>query len=413
MKRVVIASLFAVALGALHVCAAVRPACTVTFADLPTVARHVASLGNGLSEPILTQLVPAAIRNQCTARLFGQMPVGSQGVAVCYVDAEKLAGLMRRMNSRGKKPGAAEFDRIKAWSVLYPASTTKAAFMRKHPDVVPQKNGSLRIPPGRHSRRTLYAYFTKDGRWASLAPSAVMAAHTPEAAAAALKRPLGGDLAFVSMGPSGARALFQSDACEGGTIVVRMTARGLELSGSVRSGRRESERPLHPSALSFAGVSTSAPLFGATSTPGDLGSADVFALLDPSISSFIRKSVSFTSAPGANFYALAGSANVPGGGVPRMRLLKVLPEATRRGLSNMMFCSPTTVLRIYLPKLADTLMPMESAKMRMAARMLKRVRGDGMGFMSWRAGRNDLFLMRISRDELRGTASLWSMLFID
>ena len=73
----------------------------------------------------------------------------------------------------------------------------------------------------------------------------------------------------------------------------------------------------------------------------------------------------------------------------------------------------SSVLKLYLPKVADTLMPMESAKMRMAARMLKRVRGDGMGFMSWRAGANDLFLMRMSRDELRGTAALWSTLFLD
>lgn len=409
-KRLTVLCLAAIGVFCVH--AVVRPACTVTFADLPTIANHVASLGKGLSEPIITQLVPTAIRNQGAAKLFGPMPAGSCGVAVCYVDSEKLAQLTRRLNSRGKKPSADEFDRIKAWSVLYPVTISRAAFMKGHPDATPQKNGALRIPPGRHSRRTLYAYFTPDGKWAALAPSAATAAHTPSAAAGALKRPLGGDIAVVNMGPSGARALFQSDSCAGGTIVVRMTKHGLELSGSVRLAA-DSRPPLPQMALSFAGVSTSAPLFGATSTPGDLGSADVFALLDPSIASFIRKSVSFTRVPGANFYSLAGSADVPGGGVPRVRLLKILPEATKHGLSNVMFCSPTTVLRLYLPKVADTLMPMESARMRMAARMLKRVRGDGMGFMSWRAGANDLFLIRISRDELRGTAALWSTLFLD
>jgi len=411
MKRKLVALLLA-ALCACFAHAAVRPACTVTFADLPTIASYVASLGKGMSEPVLTQLVPMAIRNQAVAKLFGPMRPGTQGVAVCYVDAEKLAQLMRRMNSRGKKPGADEFDRIKSWSVLYPVSIPKSVFLKQHPDAVQQKNGALRIPAGRHSRRTLYAYFTPDGKWAALASSAATAAHTPSAAASALKRPIAGDLAVINMGPSGARALFQSDACSGGMIVVRMTRHGLELSGSVRVAAAN-RRPLPQSALSFAGVSTSAPLFGATSTPGDLGSADVFALLDPSISAFIRKSVSFTRVPGANFYSLAGSADVPGGGVPRLRLLNVLPEANKSGLSNVMFCSPTTVLRLYLPKVADTLMPMESAKMRMAARMLKRVRGEGMGFMSWHAGANDLFLMRISRDELRGTAALWSTLFLD
>ena len=400
------------ALGAWCVRAEVRPACTVTFADLPTIANHVASLGKGMTDPILTQLVPAAIRNQGAAKLFGPMRAGSPGVAVCYVDAAKLAQLMQRLNSRGRKPGADEFDRAKFWSVLYPLTTTKAAFLAKHPDAVPQKNGTLRIPAGRHSRRTLYAYFTPDGKWAALGPTAAIAAHTPTAAAGALRRPLGGDLAFIQMGPSGARALFQSNTCAGGTIVVRMTARGLELSGSVRLN--EPHRPaLPPAALSFPGVPTSAPLFGVTSTPGDLGSADIFAMLDPTIAAFIRKSLAFSHAPGANYYSLNASSEVPGGGVPRVRLLKVLPEANKPGLSNVMFCSPTTVLRLYLPKVADTLMPMESAKMRMAARLLKRVRGDGLGFMSWRAGKDDLFFIRISRDELRGTAPLWSMLFLD
>ena len=401
-----------VALGAWCVRAEVRPACTVTFADLPTIANHVVSLGKGMTDPILKQLVPAAIRNQGAVKLFGPMRAGAPGVAVCYVDAAKLAQLMQRLNSRGRKPSADEFDRAKFWSVLYPLTTTKAAFLARHPDAVPQKNGALRIPAGRHSRRTLYAYFTPDGKWAALGPSAVIAAHTPAAAAGALRRPLDGDLAFIQMGPSGARALFQSNTCAGGTIVVRMTARGLELSGSVRLN--EPHRPvLPPVALSFPGVPTSAPLFGVTSTPGDLGSADIFAMLDPTIADFIRKSLAFTRAPGANYYSLNASAEVPGGGAPRVRLMKILPEAAKPGLSNVMFCSPTTVLKLYLPKVADTLMPMESAKMRMAARMLKRVRGDGLGFMSWRAGANDLFLIRISRDELRGTAPLWSMLFLD
>ena len=400
------------ALGAWCVHAEVRPACTVTFADLPTIANQVAALGKGMTDPILTQLVPSAIRNQGAAKLFGPMRPGSSGVAVCYVDAAKLAQLMQRLNSRGRKPSADEFDRVKFWSVLYPLTTTKAAFLAKHPDAVPQKNGALRVPAGRHSRRTLYAYFTPDGKWAALGPTAAIAAHTPTAAAGALRRPLGGDLAFVQMGPSGARALFQSNTCAGGTIVVRMTARGLELSGNVRLN--DARRPALPSAaLSFPGVPTSAPLFGVTSTPGDLGSADIFAMLDPTIADFIRKSLAFSRAPGANYYSLNASSEVPGGGAPRVRLMKILPEANKPGLSNVMFCSPTTVLRLYLPKVADTLMPVESAKMRMAARLLKRVRGDGLGFMSWRAGKDDLFFIRISRDELRGTATLWSMLFID
>ena len=166
--------LFAVCLavfGALCVRAEIRSACTVTFADLPTIADNVASLGKGTFDPVLTQLVPAAIRNQGAAKLFGAMRPGSQGVAVCYVDATKLAHLMKRLNSRGAKPSASEFDRVKYWSMLYPVSITKSAFLARHPDAVPQKNGARRIPPGRHSRRTLYVYFTRDGKWAAVGPS--------------------------------------------------------------------------------------------------------------------------------------------------------------------------------------------------------------------------------------------------
>ena len=79
------------ALGAWCVRAEIRPACTVTFADLPTIANHVASLGKGTTDPVLTQLVPSAIRNQGAAKLFGPMRAGAPGVAVCYVDAARLA----------------------------------------------------------------------------------------------------------------------------------------------------------------------------------------------------------------------------------------------------------------------------------------------------------------------------------
>ena len=175
-KQFVVA--FLVAFGIWCVQAEIRPACTVTFADLPTIAGHVASLGKGMTDPILTHLVPAAIRNQGAAKLFGPMRPGSAGIAVCYVDAAKLARLTQQLSSRGRKPSADEFDRAKMWSVLYPTAISKAAFLAKHPDAVPQKNGALRIPPGRHSRRTLYAFFTPDGKWAALGPSAAIAANT-------------------------------------------------------------------------------------------------------------------------------------------------------------------------------------------------------------------------------------------
>ena len=64
-----------------------RPAGTVAFANLETIARTVAAIpGPKATDPILTRVVPGAIRGQGVARLFGPMRPGAHGVAVCYVD---------------------------------------------------------------------------------------------------------------------------------------------------------------------------------------------------------------------------------------------------------------------------------------------------------------------------------------
>jgi hypothetical protein len=100
-------------------------------------------------------------------------------------------------------------------------------------------------------------------------------------------------------------------------------------------------------------------------------------------------------------------------GQPRNRLAAILPEALRRaGLENVMFCSPTEVLRQSLPRIAATLPIKEAVQLELGIRLLKPVRGDGLGFMSWRQGVDERFFIRISRDELRGTAGLWSSLFL-
>jgi len=383
--------------------AAFSPAGTVTFADLQTVAAEVASVAKGSSDPLLKVAIPKAIRNQCAARLFGPMRRGMPGVAVCYVDAQLIARL-----TASRKASDSELDRAKRWAVLYPATVGKDAFLKQHRDVVPEKNGSLRIPPGPHSRRTLWAHWSDDGQWAALAPSASMAVHVHKAAAPALRRPLGNDLAHIRMDAAGARAVFQTDACAGGTISVRMTPAGLELRGTVRAAG--SRIPLPPGAVSFKHIPAHAVLFGVTSSPDDMRSAEVFSFAGPEVASFVKKSLAFVRAQGYSSYFLSGTA---GGSSPaRARLERILPEVSSRPAANVMFCSPTTVLRLYLPRIAATLMPLESAKMQMGVRLLRSVRGEGMGFMSWREGADDKFLIRISRDELWGTSALWSSLFL-
>lgn len=380
-----------------------RPAGTVAFADLGTVASTVASIG-GKSDPILALAVPSAIRGQAVVKLFGAMRKGEHGVAVCYVDPVIAARV-----AAAKKPSDADLDRVKRWSVVYPCVIGRDQFVAKHPQGKFEADGTFRLPPGPHSSRTFWVWFSPDSRWAVLAPSPSMARNAHVAAAGELVRPLGPDLARVRMDANGARAIFGSAICAGGTMHVRMTAAGLELSGS---GRTSVVRPpLPPGSLEFSGVPASAPLFGVTTTPDDVRNCeDIFAMAGPAFGMFVRSSLQYVNRAGSSGYYLSEAGPVVG--TPKQRLLKILPEAASMpATANAMFCSPTTVLRLCIPKVAAKLMPFESAKLQVGLRLLRRVRGDGLGLMSWREGGEDRFLMRISRDELYGTSALWSALF--
>ena len=163
------------------VSAGYRPAGTVAFANLETSARTVAAIpGPKARDPILTRVVPGAIRGQGVAKLFGPMRPGAHGVAVCYVDPAVAARI-----AATKKPSDADLDRVKRWSVVYPTSLARDAFRQRHPDAVPDAQGTLRVPPGPHAGRTLWAWFSPDGKWATLGPSASVAAHAFGASAAA------------------------------------------------------------------------------------------------------------------------------------------------------------------------------------------------------------------------------------
>ncbi len=385
-----------------------RPAGTVAFANLDVIARTVAGIAGPKSgDLVLTKTVPNAIRGQVAAKLFGPMRPRAHGVAVCYVDPAVAARV-----AAAKKPSNKDLDRAKRWCVVYPTTVSRAAFLQKNPEATQEANGTIRLPPGRHSRRTFWAWFSRDGQWAVLAPSASMAAHAFGASAAARARPLGADLAYVRMDASGARAVFGSNLFADGELSVRMTSAGLELRASARKIAMK-RPPLPPGALSLSGVPANAPLFGVTTTPSDVHTAeDIFGMAGPEFGLFVRKSIQMLNRPGATTYYLNVPA-VPAAAAPRARLVKILPEAQAMpATANAMFCSPTTVLRLCLPKVAAKLMPMESAQLHVALRLLRRARGDGLGCMSWHDGAADRLLIRISRDELYGTANLWSMLFL-
>ncbi len=385
-----------------------RPAGTVAFANLETIARAVAGIpGPKSTDAVLKTIVPNAIRRQGAARLFGPMRPGAHGVAVCYVDPAVAARI-----AAAKKPSEADLDRAKRWCVVYPASMTQVAFRQRHPDAVPDAGGTLRVPPGNHSRRTLWAWFSPDGKWAALGPSASLTGHAFTASAAARARPIGGDLAVIKMDASGARALFGSDLFAEAEFTVRMAATGLELRGVAHKISMK-RPPLPAGALALGGVPANAPLFGVTTTPSDVRTAeDLFAMAGPEFGLFVRNAIRQLNRPGATTYYLNEVGPAPGA-TPRARLQRILPEAfSMPQTANALFCSPTTVLRLCLPKVAAKLMPMDSAQLHVALRLLRAARGDGLGCMSWHDGQADRLLIRISRDELYGTANLWSMLFL-
>lgn len=391
------------------VSAGYRPAGTVAFANLDVIANAVAGIaGKGSLDPVLTKAVPAAIRNQGAARLFGPMRPGAHGVAVCYVDPAIAARV-----AAAKRPSDADLERVKRWCVVYPTAMTKAAFLARSPrERVPEADGTVKVLPGSHSRRTFWAWFSPDGKWAVLAPSASMARHAHAAAGAARVRPLGGDLAHVRMDAAGTRAVFGSELCAGGFLAVRMTARGLELRGSAR-GIAMRRPPLPPRAHALDGVPANSPLFGVTTTPSDVQMAeDIFSKAGPEFALFVRRSLQQLQARGSSAYYL-DVPDAPPAAAPAARLAAILPEARAMpATANTLFCSPTTVLRTCLPKVAAKMLPMDSAKLHIALRLLRSARGDGIGCMNWREGDEDKILVRISRDELRGTANLWSAMFL-
>ena len=420
--RTIASALAAVCVSAALADGVFAPAVTVTFADTRIIAAHVQSLGKGTSDMLLNRRIPAEIAGSPVAQLFGPMRQGSAGVAVCYVDSQAIARIMAvPQTAAARRKREEDLERAKHWSVYYPATVGRDAFLASHPGVKTVQ-GCLAVPPAKGEKRpVVYAIYSPDGKWVSVSVSPILTRHTATAAAPALNRLPAGCIAYIQMGSAGSRALFQTDACAGGEIAVRMGAAGLELDGTVRM--KPDARPagaLPPAAFSFANVPQNAPLFGATSSGSDIRSAEIFAIAGPEVASFVRRSLSLGRVAGGVFttyhlpaWSRTGKPLPKVPGTPRSRFAAILPEAARRGnLENAMFCSLADVLRQSLPRIAATLPVKEALQLEVGIRLVKPVRGDGTGFMSWRSGADERFFIRISRDDLRGTAGLWSSLFM-
>ncbi len=395
------------------------PAITVTFADTRVIAAELQALGKPTGDTLLTRSLPSAILNTPASRYFGAMRAGAVGVSVGYVDAQVVSRILASPpSSVGSRKRSAEIERAKHWTLCYPASIGPAAFRRAHPEVKTVQ-GCHAIPPPRGQRgATLYAVYSADGKWVGISASPILAKHTLTAAAAALKRPLGRNLAFVSMSAAGARALFQSKDCAAGTAAIRMTAAGLEIDATVQM-KALTTGVLPPGALTYPGVKANSPLFGVTRLAAtEIRGAQIFSLVGPEVASFIGRSLAVASAGTYTVYQLPAWAR-PGRpapkvvGVPRARSAAILPEAAKRtDLESVMFCSPTEMLRQSLPRIAAKMPIKDAMLLEVSVRLLKPVRGDGMGCMTWRQGAYERVFIRISRDELRGTVGLWSMMFL-
>lgn len=394
-----------------------RAAATIHFTSLDVVAETVRQLGSGSGDVILTKAVPFAIRNSWAVRLFGAMPRGTTAVAVCYVNEAELAKFVANAAQyTDPKRRDAVLDRAKSWAVMYPLSMGKAAFLAKHPEAK-QVGGTYFIKNGSDP---IYVAFSADGKWAAAAAAASLARATFTAAAQAFTRPLGSNLCRIACDRAGAQALFQSQEFAGGTIDIRMGVAGLEITGAaaVRSATPPASFNFDPSI--FAAVPGTVYLYGATTSGNDAGPvADLFNVLSPNAAFFVKKSLVFQPPrSGANPYMLNiirrdKQNRIIANGKPVQRIAAILPEAcTRPHLDNLLYCSPANVLKLCLPRIAQTLPTGPALKCRIGATLISNANGTGMGFMSWREGAIEHFFIRISKDELRATAPLWSAALI-
>ena len=398
--------------------AAFSPAATVTFADFKTISAQVQAVGKSMKDPVLGNAIPAAIRNHDFTKMFGPMPVGSVGAAVLYADAAVVAALIDAgADAAARARMERQLDRAKRWAILYPCTKTKEAFMRQYEGCVETK-GVIVLPAGRGRKYKSYVMFSRDGKYVSWSSASALAKHVHTAAASRIGSSLGGSFARISMNRFGARVLFRGETFTGGDIDFRIGSKGLEVSASFEDS--EVLRSLPVSAQSFAGVTPGIQLFGVTTAPNDGAASSIFSAAGPEVANFIRNSMVFKRGiNSATTYYLdmkqrqgqknAIINNLP----PSQRFAAILPEARgKKNLDTVMFCSPTAVLRMALPKIASKLPLSESVQLQAGLALLRKVNGDGLGYMVWREGSRKRIFFRMSKDELRGTASLWGLLLL-
>lgn len=401
-----------------HLSAAFSPAATAEFADFKTISSQVQAIGKSMKDPVLGNAIPAAIRNHDFAKMFGAMPVGSVGAAVLYVDAAVVARMMDDgADASARAKMESQLDRAKRWAILYPCTKTKAAFMRQYEGCV-ENNGVIVLPAGRGRKYKSYVVFSPDGKYVSWSSASALAKHVHTAASRSVRRSLAGNFAHISMNRFGAKVLFRGESFTGGDIYFRITSRGLEVSASLDDN--EVLRTLPVTAQSFVGVQPGIQLFGVTTAPNDGAASSIFTAAGPEVAGFIRNSMMFKRGINSattyylNLKQRQGQKNAVINNLPPAeRFAAILPEARgKKNLDTVMFCSPTAVLRMALPKIASKLPLTESVQLQAGLALLRKVRGDGLGYMVWRDGSKKRIFFRMSNDELRGTASLWGLLLL-
>ncbi|MBO7167083.1 MAG: hypothetical protein J6V88_06120 [Kiritimatiellae bacterium] len=411
-------ALFTVVFSALNLYGAFSPAATVKFSDFKTLASQVAANGKAMRDPILANTVPNAIRNHEFVKMFGAMPVGSVGAAVLYVDAAVVSRLIDAgadANARARLDR--ELDRAKRWAYLLPCSVTKAAFIRQN-EGAKESNGVITLPAGRGRQYHSYVVFSPNGKYVSWSSAAALAKHVHKSAFRAVQRSMGRSFVHISMNIFGARSLFRGETFKGGEIDFRITQSGLEVDASLDDNERL--YPLAVSAQRFTNVTPGIHFFGVTTAPNDGAASEIFSAAGPEVASFIRQSMVFRRASnGSTTYFLnlkqrATEKNaIINNASPEARFAKILPEArNKKTLDTIMFCSPTAVLRMALPRIAAKLPLKESVLLQTGVALLRKVRGDGLGYMVWSEGGKKRIFFRMSNDELRGTARLWSLLLL-
>jgi len=156
MKKTIIAVF---AMASLAASAAWEKAVTVQVADVSTITKAVAKLGEITGNQMLGAMTAGYFANPPGAEFFGPMRPGSLAMIPVYFDTSAF------------EKNLEDFDDKVEFAVLYPIAEGKAGFAKRHPGAV-ETNGLLRVKGSildpEDEDDESFVGFSPDGKWAAV-----------------------------------------------------------------------------------------------------------------------------------------------------------------------------------------------------------------------------------------------------